>query len=158
MFPYAVQLTMRSACACRQGLGPLALQGWAQIMLRQRSGLASPAASPAFGEYLHREGPRKVGVVLDGSSLDQDPADTAFEPDASGVADICDRQNAGEIADDLDPAFLLLVISSAVISGAVFPVESKRTLGLDPGSPEYISHMSGQLRRLIRRLANPPPS
>jgi AcrR family transcriptional regulator len=89
-------------------------------------------------------------------AIDQDPSDTAFEPDASGVADIRERQKTGEIANDLDPAFVLLVISSAVMSGAVFPVETKRTLGLDPGSPEYISHMSEQLRRLMRRLADPP--
>lgn len=91
-------------------------------------------------------------------AIDQDPADTAFEPDASDVLDLRNRQNAGEITAELDPAFVLLVLSSAVMSGTVFPAETKRTLGLTPGSPEYVAHMSEQLRRLVRCLADRPPT
>ena len=63
------------------------------------------------------------------------------------------RQAEGEIADELDPAFVLLVLQTAVLSGIVFPREVKRLMGMDPGSPEFLEHMGQQLRLLVRRLA-----
>ncbi len=86
-------------------------------------------------------------------ALDRDPADVEFEPDASEVVNLRNRRDAGEITADLDPAFVLLLLQSVVMSGSLFPADTKRVLGLEPGTPEYLSFMSEQLRRLTRKLA-----
>ena len=77
----------------------------------------------------------------------------AHEPVADDIADLRRRQQEGEIADELDPAFVLLVLQTAVLSGIVFPREVKRLMGMDPGSPEFLEHMGQQMRLLVRRLA-----
>lgn len=69
----------------------------------------------------------------------------AYEPAAQELADLRARQAAGEIAADLDPACVFLVLQSTVIAGIIFPGEAKRLLGLDPGSEEYLEHVGSQL-------------
>jgi len=86
-------------------------------------------------------------------SLEQDVDEVAHEPDAQDLQDLRARQAAGEIGEELDPAFVLMVLQAAVISGTVFPGDVKRLMGLDPASPEYLEHMGRQLRLLVRRLA-----
>ncbi len=88
-------------------------------------------------------------------SLEEDVGAVTHDPDGEDIAGLRARQAAGEIAPDLDPAFVLLVLQSAVVAGIVFPGDVKRLMGLDPGSPEYLEHMGDQLRRLVRRLAAP---
>ncbi len=85
-------------------------------------------------------------------SIEEDAAEAAHEPDAEDLVDLRARQAAGEIGDDLDPGFVLMVLQATVVSGVVFPGESNRLMGLVPGSPEYLEHMGEQLRRLVRRL------
>lgn len=85
-------------------------------------------------------------------SLEGDPDEVAYEPDAPELQDLRRRQEAGEIAEDLDPGFLLLALQAAVVSATVFPTDVKRYLGLDPGSAEYLAFADEQLRRIVRRL------
>ena len=85
-------------------------------------------------------------------AIDQDPADVEYEPDATEVANLRGRRDAGELTADLDPAFVLLLLQSIVMSGSVFPGETKRVLGFAPGTPEHLAFMSEQLRRLVRKL------
>ena len=85
--------------------------------------------------------------------LEQDPDAVAHEPIADDIEDLRRRQEEGEIDDELDPAFVLLVLQTAVLSGIVFPREVKRLMGMDPGSDEFLEHMGQQMRRLVRRLA-----
>lgn len=87
-------------------------------------------------------------------SLDTDTGTVAYEPDAPEVADLRARQARGEIAEELDPAFVLLALQSVVCAGTVFPSDVKRFLGMDPTSPEYFAHAERQLRLLIRRLSD----
>lgn len=82
-------------------------------------------------------------------------ADTAGET-AEGVAEMRRRQEQGEIADDIDPAFLLLVLTGAASVGIVFPADVRAATGLDPASPEFAERYGEQLRRIVRRLAPPP--
>ncbi|MBA3524945.1 MAG: TetR family transcriptional regulator [Geodermatophilaceae bacterium] len=91
-------------------------------------------------------------------TIDQDIAEVGHEPDAPELVDLRRRQDAGEIAADVDPAFLLMVMQAAVISATVFPGDVKRYLGLDPASPEYLAHAGAQLRLLVRRMIAPPPT
>jgi AcrR family transcriptional regulator len=86
-------------------------------------------------------------------NLEQDPAEVAYEPDCDDLRDLRARQAAGELAGDLDPGFVLLVLMAATTSGVVFPGETKRLTGLDPRSPEYLDHIGEQLRRLVRHLS-----
>ena len=102
-------------------------------------GRAPPARPPAA---LH---PREHGR--------RTPARSRMSPRPRSSQDLRARQAAGEIAQELDPAFVLLVLQAAVISGVVFPGDVKRLMGLDPASPEYLEHMDHQLRLLVGRLA-----
>lgn len=102
-------------------------------------------------EVGHRQ--RDLQRLFIRESLEEDVEAVAHEPDNADVADLRARQAAGEIAEEIDPAFVLLVLQAAVISGVVFPGDVKRLMGLDPSSPEYLEHMGGQLRLLVARLA-----
>lgn len=85
--------------------------------------------------------------------LDEDIAEVTFESDAPEIEDLRRRQHEGEIADELDPAFILLALQAIVSAGVVFPRDTKRYLGVEPDSAEYEAHASEQLRRIVRRLA-----
>jgi hypothetical protein len=66
------------------------------------------------------------------------------------------RQEAGEIAPDLDPAFVLLFCQALVVARIVFPGEVKRLMGLDPNSEEFHQLARNQLARIVERLACTP--
>ncbi|NHA68127.1 TetR/AcrR family transcriptional regulator [Phycicoccus flavus] len=85
-------------------------------------------------------------------ALDGDPARVEHDPDAPEVAHVRARQDAGEVTDLLDPAFVLMLLQGVVMSGTVFPVETVRLVGLHPGSPEHEAFVAEQLRRLVTLL------
>jgi TetR/AcrR family transcriptional regulator len=68
------------------------------------------------------------------------------------VADVKRRQADGEIANDLDPPFLLLALEAAVGAGVIFPGDVRKLTGLDPASPEFAERYAEQLRRIVRHL------
>lgn len=84
--------------------------------------------------------------------LDADVSQIEYDPDSPDVAEMRRRKDAGEIADGIDPAFLLLVLQGAVSASVVFPADVKRNLGLDPDSDEYFALADAQLRLIIRCL------
>lgn len=87
---------------------------------------------------------------------DQDAgADAQQEGVADAVADLRRRQQAGQLADDLDPAFMLLMFEAAAAAGVLFPEDARRVTGLDPESDEFAARYADQLRRVVRRLARP---
>lgn len=69
------------------------------------------------------------------------------------IADLKRRKAKGEIAEDLDPAILLLVLQAAVSAGVTFPGNARRLTGLDPASQDFAERFGDQLRRIVRRLA-----
>jgi TetR/AcrR family transcriptional regulator len=71
------------------------------------------------------------------------------------LADLERRQQAGEIAADLDPFAVGLALMGAVLAPVVLP-HVVRSAGLDPESPEFAAHYSEQLRRIILRLRDQP--
>lgn len=89
------------------------------------------------------------GLTYDSSAAQPEPAGDA--PDE--VADLRRRQAAGELADDLDPAFVLLLFMAAASVGVTLPHKVKELTGLEPTSPEFIERYGEQLRRVVRRLA-----
>ncbi len=86
-------------------------------------------------------------------SLDQDPADVAYEPVNDELDGLRARQLTGEIGADLDPAFVLLFLQAMVVSGVVFPGEAKRLTGMDPSSAAFNDRARDQLSKIITRLA-----
>jgi TetR/AcrR family transcriptional regulator len=75
--------------------------------------------------------------------------------DEEDVADVRRRQEEGEIADDLDPAALLLMLEAAVSVGVTYPADVRKLTGLDPRSREFADYYGEQLRRVLRHLAPP---
>jgi TetR/AcrR family transcriptional regulator len=73
--------------------------------------------------------------------------------DADDLNDMRRRQEAGEVTDQLDPAFLLLVLQASAAAGIVFPADVRRLTGMDPASPSFAAWHAAQLRKLVQLLA-----
>jgi TetR/AcrR family transcriptional regulator len=63
------------------------------------------------------------------------------------------RQEAGEVTDELDPAFILLALEAIAAAGIVFPGDARRLTGGEPDSPLFAEWHAGQLRKLVELLA-----
>ena len=87
-------------------------------------------------------------------------ADTSSDVDEAGgyftemVDDLRRRQRAGELADDLDPAYVLLLLFAAALAPTVIPQIARRFTGLDVDSPTFQAAYAEQLRRVVERLAD----
>jgi AcrR family transcriptional regulator len=68
------------------------------------------------------------------------------------VAEIGRRQQAGELAADMDPAFVALALFAAAAAPAILPHVARELTGLDPESEEFNSGYAEQLARLVRHL------
>jgi AcrR family transcriptional regulator len=80
----------------------------------------------------------------------------AEEPDPyfeAMVADVRRRQAEGEIAADLDPAYVLLVMFSAAMAPTLLPQIVRRITGKSAQSPEFIEAYADQLARIAGKLA-----
>ena len=140
----------------KQGLYDAIVEHW----LEQERAMADPAID--LGELTCRY----LAVAHDHPDLQQlflrenleaELGRIAHEPDDPDLVEFRRRQEAGELAADLDPAFVLLVLQAAVSIGSLFRRDVRRYLGLDPSSEEYRDFAAEQLRRLIRHLGPPPP-
>jgi AcrR family transcriptional regulator len=72
---------------------------------------------------------------------------------AAELADMQRRQQAGEITDELDAAFILLTLQAVAAAGVVFPGDVRRLTGKDPASPDFAAWHADQLRTLVRLLS-----
>jgi AcrR family transcriptional regulator len=87
-------------------------------------------------------------------------ADTSSDADEAGgyftemVDDLRRRQRAGELADDLDPAYVLLLLFAAALAPTVIPQIARRFTGLDVDSLTFQAAYAEQLRRVVERLAD----
>jgi AcrR family transcriptional regulator len=84
---------------------------------------------------------------LEGSPTDPPPED---------LSDLRRRQAEGELADDLDPAYVHLAFMGAVSLAVALPQLVRRVTGLDPDDPEFERRYAEQLRRIARRLGQDP--
>ena len=73
----------------------------------------------------------------------------------SMVGDLRRRQAAGEIAADLDPAYLQLVLFGAALAPTLLAHFAEDFTGLPADSPEFLAGYREQLRRLVAHLAKP---
>ncbi|RKS76775.1 TetR family transcriptional regulator [Actinomadura pelletieri DSM 43383] len=73
--------------------------------------------------------------------------------DREDLSDLERRQAAGELADDLDPAAVMLAMTAMVSAPVTMPLAVRRVFGLDPDSPEFRERYAEQLRRITRHLS-----
>ncbi|HMJ33808.1 MAG TPA: TetR family transcriptional regulator [Baekduia sp.] len=96
---------------------------------------------------------RDVHKVLLRECLDDAPAAEPVVADRDEVAGLRRRQEAGEIAADLDPALLLLALQGMASVGIVFPGDVRAVTGLDPALPEFAERYGALVRRIVAALA-----
>jgi hypothetical protein len=69
------------------------------------------------------------------------------------VEDLSRRQLNGELAEDLDPAYVLLALFAAAFAPTAIPQIVRRITGRPADSPEFLSAYAEQLRRIVAHLA-----
>lgn len=75
------------------------------------------------------------------------------EGELGEVADLRRRQAEGEIADDLDPALLMLMLQGVASAGVVYAADVRKLTGLDPASEEFAERYGELVKRVMRRLS-----
>jgi TetR/AcrR family transcriptional regulator len=96
-------------------------------------------------------------LVRDAMEDNEDSPVAAVDETAPGeIEDLRRRQAEGEIAEDIDPAYLLLAVTGAASVGVILPGGVRQATGLEPDSEEFAERYAEQLRRIVRRLAEPP--
>jgi hypothetical protein len=66
------------------------------------------------------------------------------------------RQQNGELATALDPAYVLLALFAAASAPTVIPQIVQRITGKFADSEEFVSTYTDQLRRIVEHLASGP--
>jgi AcrR family transcriptional regulator len=87
---------------------------------------------------------------------DRPPDDTwRDQGEPPELTDLRRRQASGEIAADLDPAFLLVFLSGAAMATVTIPQQIERLCGIRADSEEYTTRAAEQVRLLIAHFAGP---
>jgi TetR/AcrR family transcriptional regulator len=73
---------------------------------------------------------------------------------AAMVEDVRRRQRDGELAAELDPPYVLLMLFAAALAPTLLPQIVRRITGLPGDSPEFQDVYREQLRRVVGRLAD----
>jgi AcrR family transcriptional regulator len=92
-------------------------------------------------------------LAWEGLAGDDDTGGDPGDYFAAMVDDVRRRQRDGELADDLDPPYVLLILFAAALAPTVLPQVARRMTGLAADSPAFQDAYGEQLRRLIARLA-----
>jgi TetR/AcrR family transcriptional regulator len=74
------------------------------------------------------------------------------DPDVTALRE---RQAAGELAEDLDPAYVLLLFMAAVLTPWAMPQTIERICGVKAESEEFRTRFAQQLRLIAAHLAGP---
>jgi TetR/AcrR family transcriptional regulator len=102
--------------------------------------------------------PRSFRLLLWRGLSEEAEVPTVVSDDREDLTSMCDRRARGELADDLDPAAVLLAVMGLVAAPVALPGLVRRIFGLDPDSPEFAEIYSEQLRRIVRHLAGRDPA
>jgi AcrR family transcriptional regulator len=94
-------------------------------------------------------------LVWDGLAGDagRQPDDEAEAYFSAMVDDLRRRQRAGELAADLDPPYIMLMLFAAALAPAALPNVARRFTGLPADSPEFLDAYAEALRNVVTRLA-----
>jgi TetR/AcrR family transcriptional regulator len=100
----------------------------------------------------HREWTRLLAWQgLSGNDSDDDAEAGAYFH--AIVEDLRRRQLDGELAEDLDPGYVLLALFAAAFAPTAIPQIVRRITGKPADSPEFLSAYAEQLRRIVEHLA-----
>lgn len=92
-------------------------------------------------------------LAWQGLTDDEEQADESADAFFTAmVDDIRRRQEAGEFAADLDPAYVLLVLFAAGLAPTILPQVVRRMTGLAADSEEFLDTFQDQLRRMMEHL------
>jgi TetR/AcrR family transcriptional regulator len=99
--------------------------------------------------------PRSLRLLLWRGLADDSAPDGRADrqPDLDRVGD---RQAAGEVAADLDPAAVLLAGMGMVAAPIAMPQVARELFGVDPSSAEFRERYAEQLRRITSYLSGDP--
>jgi AcrR family transcriptional regulator len=128
-----------------------------QVWLDRERGFHDPEAtlSELAVRYLHDAlaDPRAARLLAwRGLAADSEkPPD--LTPDADELSGIIIRQDKGELAADLDPATLRLVLLGAITAPILMGDQARKLFGLDPASPEFQTRYAEGIRTLLAHLA-----
>jgi TetR/AcrR family transcriptional regulator len=89
--------------------------------------------------------------LADTGSADDPETDTYF---SAMVDDLRRRQEAGELAPDLDPAHVLVMLFAATLAPTLLPQIVRRVTGQAADSPGFLNAYAEQLGRLVASLAS----
>jgi len=107
------------------------------------------------GNFLHASREYRPWARLlawQGLTDDEEPDEAADAFFTAMVDDVRRRQEAGEFAADLDPAYLLLVFFAAGMAPTILPQVVRRMTGLAADSDEFLDTYQEQFRRILERL------
>lgn len=96
---------------------------------------------PRMARLLIWEGLRPTRAAGEDSAVGED----------EGVAELRERQRAGEIAADIDPRHLMLAMMGVALAPIAMPQVARR-MGLDPESLKFMREYTAFLRQLAGRL------
>ncbi len=99
--------------------------------------------------------PRHSRLLLwEGLTGADDSAGAASSPESDpAVVDMRRRQEQGELADDLDPAMVLIALMGAALAPVTIPQVVRRSVGLDLSDPVFDRRYAETLRQIVGRLA-----
>jgi TetR/AcrR family transcriptional regulator len=102
--------------------------------------------------------PRLARLLLWRGLSDSSEAPPDVTGDSADLTSMRNRRSRGELADDLDPAAVLLAVIGMVTAPVALPDMARKIFGLDPSSPEFATRYGEQLRRMVRHLAGRGPA
>lgn len=102
--------------------------------------------------------PRLLRLGLWRGLTDSPGVPAGAESDHDDLSRTRSRQASGELAMDLDPAAVLLLLIGAVAIPVAMPQLVTNIFGIDPSDPAFESRYAAQLRQIIGRLAVPAPT
>ena len=137
---------------------------WAVAESQAEASWTERSLAEVIASYLPRDEPSRTGTRLlawEGlTGRDDSPESTpesAREKQRErwqrSVEFIRARQQAGELASDIDPASLMLVMMAAASAPATMPHLVRGIFDADPTSEEFLDHYAEQLVRIVSRLA-----
>jgi TetR/AcrR family transcriptional regulator len=94
---------------------------------------------------------------LTDSGPDETDPTGADVSEAAEVVAFRERQAAGELAPDIDPAYLLVALMGAVTTPVTMPQTIERLCGVSADSEEFRTRYA-ELRRGVARHLQPPPA
>jgi len=104
-----------------------------------------------MGNLYNRDWARlMVWSNLDSAGGPPEEADREFL--LAQVADLRRRQEAGELPDDLDPAYLMLALFAAAAASVTLPRIARMICDQEPDSEAFAQNYADQLARLVRHL------